>query len=101
MSGTGPNMSAADVSAGLARRLFPALARLVVPTPLELVRQVVDVEPGVVVVRIDVPLAVTEAAAVVRSVAQRSRRPDVAVLAHVGGRALQCQVARVRLRRPC
>src|SRR5436309_5045887 len=73
--------------------------RPVVRTALELVRQVVDLEARRIVVRVDVALPPSELAPVPASVAQRVRWTHVAVLAHVGGRLLERDVARIRLRR--
>ena len=79
--------------------LFAVARTAVVRRPLQLVRQVVDVEAARVVVRVHVALAVAELAAVVAPVAQRLRRPRRCPLAHVCGRLVDRDVARVRLRR--
>src|SRR5438552_12375551 len=72
-------------------------SRTVVLLALELVRQVVGLEPTRVVVRVDVALPVAELAAVVAAVAERLRRLDGAELLDVRGRLLQGDVGRVRL----
>ena len=59
----------------------------------------VDLESLRIVVRVDVALPVAELLAVPASVAQRLRRLHRSVLAHVRGRFLDGDVARVRLRR--
>src|SRR6266566_8253414 len=79
--------------------LFAVAGGPVVLPALELVRQIVDLEPARVVVRVDVALAVPEPAAVVRAVAQCFRGADVAAFPHVGGCFVDRDVARVRLRR--
>src|SRR5262249_10197276 len=78
--------------------LRPGAAGPVVAPALQLVREVVDLEPGRVVVGVHVALAVAELAAVPAPVAKRLRRLRVPPLAHVGGGLLQRDVRGVRLR---
>src|SRR4051795_12909832 len=80
-------------------RLLAVSGRAVIRGALELVREVVDLEPARVLVRIDVAPPVPEAAAVVGAVAQRSRRQKVALLLDVADRCADSDVARIRLRR--
>src|SRR6476469_1734314 len=81
------------------RTLLAGTRRLVVAAGLELLWEVARLEALRVVVRVDVALALPEPAAVPRAVAQRLRRPYGTAFLHVGRRAVQRQVARVRLRR--
>src|SRR5512133_3487498 len=82
----------------LGRVFFAVAGRLVVLRAFELVRQVVDVEPCRIGVRVDVTLPVPELAPVPARVAQRLRRTDVALHLDILRRALQRRVAGVRLR---
>src|SRR5712691_9392569 len=77
-------------SIAIACLLLAGTLRAIVTSPLQLVREVVDLEPGGVVVRVDVPGPVAELlGAGVVGVAQRLRRPEVAALAHVANRLAQ------------
>src|SRR4051794_12066505 len=81
--------------------LFAVPRRLVVRAALELFWEVAHLRAARVVMGIDVALAVPELAAVPRSVAEWLWRLFQSPLLDVGRRAVDRDVARVRLRRAC